>query len=490
MKSAVWIDRRKEGHLSSQELKLSRPALFHSGELEAIEETALRILEDVGIEVSHPELAARATREGFEFSQTRVRLARRQVVEFLEEERGGARRQQGGAVSDDGCHDLVAHVSPYPQSIHDPETDEIVPFTAARLTEATRLVGSTAGRGIVPQVPGCPTDVPAPLQVILQYRIAAENLPGGGIPVDAKALESLPYVMEMADVLGQPIQSLPVYVFSPLKLAGESLSAVMEYESRLDSVGIGSMPAAGSTVPVRPGEAMALAAAEVIGSALILRDCIRPTVHWSIGVHPFDMRGMAMSFGSHEALLYEMASSEVNAYFHGRPPRPAVGNIHTLAKLPGPQAAAEKASIMTMGALRGATEFHCAGTLSLDEVFSPIQFMADLEVKDHVQRLVRGLETGCDADATVADVREGLKGGFMGTERTLDRYRDLYWHPRLFERRFLGPWRSAASPTFNQLAREMCRELVAGYDYEPPTEVRREIEHIWVRAEQELARKV
>jgi len=185
-----------------------------------------------------------------------------------------------------------------------------------------------------------------------------------------------------------------------------------------------------------------------------------------------------------------MASSEVDAYFHGRPSQPAVGNIHTLAKLPGPQAAAEKASTMTVGALLGATEFHCAGTLSLDEIFSSIQFIADLEVKDHVQRLVRGLETGCDADATVADVREGLKGGFMGTERTLDRYRDLYWHPRLFERRFLGPWRSASSPTFNQLAREMGRELVAGYDYEPPTGVRREIEHIWVRAEQELARKV
>ena len=197
-----------------------------------------------------------------------------------------------------------------------------------------------------------------------------------------------------------------------------------------------------------------------------------------------------MSYGSPEALLFEMASCEVNAYFHGRPWRPAVGNIHTLAKLPGPQAATEKTSVMTLGAFWGATEFHCAGALSLDEIFSPIQFITDLEVKDHVQRLVRGLETGCDADAAVADVREGLKGGFMGTERTLDRYRDLYWHPRLFERRFLGPWRSVASPTFNQLAREMCRELVAGYDYEPPTEVRREIEHIWVRAEQELARKV
>jgi trimethylamine:corrinoid methyltransferase-like protein len=296
--------------------------------------------------------------------------------------------------------------------------------------------------------------------------------------------------MEMADVLGRPMRSLPVYVFSPLKLAGESLSAVMAYESRLDTIGVSSMPAAGSTAPVRPSEAMALAAAEVIGSALILEECLSPEVHWGIGVHPFDLRGMAMSFGSPEALLFEMASSEVNAYFHGRPWRPAVGNIHTLAKLPGAQAAAEKTTAMTLGALWGATEFHCAGVLSLDDIFSSVQLLADLEVKDQVQRLVRGLDTTCDADGVLADVQAGVSQGFIGLDSTLDRYRDLYWHPQLFERRFLGPWRSASTPTFNRLAREMCRELVAGYEYEPPTDVRRELDHVWMRAEQELAQKV
>jgi len=475
--------------LRARKLKLSRRALFQSSELEAIEEAALHILEEVGVEVSHAELAARAAKEGFDFSQGRIRLARPQVARFLDEARGGTRRPQGRAAPRRIRGNLVAHISPYPQSIHDPETDGVVPFTAARLTEATKLVGALADRGLVPQAPGCPTDVSAHLQVVLQYRIAAENLPEGGEPVDPKALAPMPYIMEMAEVLGRPIRSLPVYVFSPLKLAGESLTAVMEYESRLDSVGVSSMPAAGSTAPVRPAEAFALAAAEVIGSALILRECMKPAVHWSIGAHPFDLRGMAMTFGSPEALLFEMASCEVDAYFHGRPWQPAVGNIHTLAKLPGAQAAAEKATAMTLGALWGATEFHCAGVLSLDDIFSSVQLLADLEVKDHVQRLVQGLDTGCDADVFVTDVRAGLAHGFMGLDRTLDRYRDLYWHPQLFERRFLGPWRGASSPTFNQLAREMCRELVAGYDYEPPTDVKREIEHIWARAEQELARK-
>jgi trimethylamine:corrinoid methyltransferase-like protein len=453
-----------------------------------VEHTALRILEQVGVEISHADLEARARSRGFQFENGRVRLPRHQVSAFVEETRGGRRDHRRSRVPPTAePARLSLGISGYPQSIHDPETDEIVPFTAARLIEATRLVGALSDRGLVPQAPGCPTDVPAPLQVILQYRIAAENLPGGGIPVDPKALDSLPYVMEMAEVLGRPMRGLPVYVFSPLKLAGESLTAVMAYESRLDSIGVTSMPAAGSTAPVRPAEALALAAAEVIGSALILRECMKPAVHWSIGAHPFDLRGMGMSFGSPEAMLFEMASCEVNAYLHGRPWWPAAGNIHTCAKLPGPQAAAEKASIMTLGAMWGAREFYCVGVLSLDEVFSPVQLLVDLEIKDHVERLTRGLDTTCDADAALADVQAGVAQGFMGLDRTLDRYRDLYWHPRLFERRFLGPWRSASSPTFNQLAGEMCRQLLAAYEYEPPTDVRREISRIYRRAERELA---
>ena len=441
----------------------------------------------MGIEVPHPGLAARAHRAGLSESDGRIRLPRREVTAFLNETRGTDTRSRRQPVRRRPGAELELYISQYPQQVHDPDTDRIVPFTAARLTEATKLVGALAGRGLIPQVPGCPVDAPSPLQVILQYRIAAENLPGGGEPVDPKALESLPYVMEMAEVLGRPIRSLPVYVFSPLKLAGESLTAAMAYESRLDSIGVSSMPAAGCTAPLRPGEAFALASAEVIGSALILRQCVKLSVHWSIGSHAFDLRGMAMSHGSPEALLFQMASHEVDAYFHGRPWGPAVGNTHTLAKLPGPQSAAEKASTMTVGALLGATNFSCAGALSLDEVFSPIQLLADLEIRDHVQRLARGLDTTCDPDACLADVRAGVAKGFVGLDRTLDEYRHLYWHPRLFERRFLGPWRSASEPGFSDVAREMARELTAQYDYQPSPEVNSEIERIYRRAERELA---
>jgi len=193
-----------------------------------------------------------------------------------------------------------------------------------------------------------------------------------------------------------------------------------------------------------------------------------------------------MSFGSPEMMLFEMASSEVNAYFHGQHCEPAICNMHTLAKSPGPQAAAEKASTLTLGAGLGGREFFGAGALSLDEVFSPVQLLVDLELKDQAQRLVQGLDTECDVEACVEDVRAGISRGFTGLNRTLDGCSRLHWRPRLFNRQLLATWQAQGGPRLEDEARQLARELVAKHDWELGPKVRAELDRIYRRAEQEL----
>ena len=465
-------------------LKLTRPALVTTAELELIEATALRLLEEVGLEVGEPALAERARAAGFVETSGRFRLAPATVRAFLDETRGAVRRPRRQAVRPDA--EFRVYASNYPLHTHDHETGRIVPFTTERLVAATRLVGALAGRGVAPLVPGFPADVPASLQALRQFRIGVENLPGRW-GFDAKAAESLVYAMEMAEVMGRPVRHLPVYVFTPLTLSGESLRAVLQFAPRLEHISVGSMPAAGSTAPVRPAEAFALATAEIVGSALLLRECLQLPVSWSVSVFPCDLRAMGMSFGSPESLLYHLASAEVDAYLHGEAWWPAVGNMHTLAKAPDAQAAAEKSSLLTLGALWGARDFSGAGALSLDEVFSEVQLLLDLEMVDHVARLARGLDMQADPEACLADVKEALGSSFAGLERTQEIYRDLYWHPRLFARRFLGSWQAAGSPGVNREAAAMARQLAAGYEYRPPEAVAAEVARIYQTAERELA---
>ncbi len=474
--------------MPARPLLASRSALLLPEELKRVEETAIRLLSDVGIEIAHPEVSRRAQARGFSQSGGRVRLQPGRVETFLNQARGGTRKPRRAPSPRQARprRQLILHVDAYPQELLHPETKELVPFTTEHLTWATRLVGALRERGVAPQVPGYPMDVPAELRPLQQFRIGAENTLGPWVQ-DPITPESFPYVMDMAEVLGWPIRAIPVWVVSPLKLGGETLDLAVQLEDRLDLVEVGSMPAAGGTAAVRPSEALAVSLAEVIGSALILQACVRTRVDWRIRADPFDLRGLSLVYGSPESALFQMASHEVDAYVHGVPWQPGLGNIHTLAKEPGPQAAAEKMSILTLGGLWRTREFWGAGSLSLEEVFSPVQLMVDLELRDHVERLIAGMDPVCDAEATVVDVQAGLSGGFISLDRTLDSHEDLYWHSRLFERRYLSSWLNAGSPSFDRQAWHLAKELARNYEYELPINVKTEIGRIYQTAARELA---
>ncbi len=277
----------------------------------------------------------------------------------------------------------------------------------------------------------------------------------------------MPYVMDMAEAVGNPLRHLPVYVFTPLTLGGESLRCVLAFRERLSSVRVSDMTSLGCTVPIHAGDAFALCAAEGIGSAILVRQLIDLPVNWSIRICPIDMSSLAMPLGSPEDHLLQYANAEINAFFHGSRWHPAAGSMHTSAKQPGAQACVEKASLMTAGALLGARRFGVAGTLSLDEVFSPEQLLYDIEIKDHVQRLISGIDGDCEVDRCLQDVKEGVRqGSFVGLDTTLNAHRDVYWYPELFERRFLTGWEGNGAPTIRERARATIQSLLSQHEYE------------------------
>jgi trimethylamine:corrinoid methyltransferase-like protein len=306
--------------------------------------------------------------------------------------------------------------------------------------------------------------------------------------VDPKSLVSFPYIMEMGDVLGNPLRHLPIYVFSPLTLGSESLKCVMSLKDRISSVSIGNMPSVGCTAPINVGDAFALSAAEVIGPAILLREIIDLNIGWGIGMFPIDLRTLAMIFGSPENFLLQLSTSEVNAYFYGTEWYPAAGNIHSNAKFPGAQACAEKASLMTAGAILGARSFGSVGLLSLEEVFSAEQLIYDLEIRDHVQRLVQGIDGDCDPERCLADVMAGLEQkSFVALDTTVNSYRDVYWHPKLFDRQFFSAWEGEGAKTNRQKAHAIIRKLMSQYEYEVEPELRVELDRILSRAKRELS---
>ncbi len=462
-----------------------RSAFFSIDQLERIEEAALRILANIGIAILDEEILQRLKSSGFQGKGNRITIDRKLVREFLDAERtkNGNRFTEEPQPIDPSSHEIGVHIIEYAQWIHDIDSDRVVPLDTERLIEATKLLDVLS----VPGHAGYPTDVPPALQPVAQYSISANYSRHARHRIDAKSLATMPYIIEMGDVLGDPLRRLPVYVFSPLTLGSESLKCVMRFKDRLSSVGVSGMPSIGCTAPINVGDAFALSAAEVMGGAILLREIVDLPVGWSINAYPIDLRTLAMVFGSPENFLLQLAKSEVNAYFHGTGWYPAGGNIHTNAKLPGAQSCTEKASLMTAGALLGARNFGSVGLLSLDEVFSAEQLIYDLEIRDHVQRLVQGIDGDCDPERCLNDVIEGIQQkNFVALDSTVNTYRQFYWHPELFDRQFFSAWEGEGAKTNRQKAHRMVRELLSQHEYELEAELRRELDKIVTKAESEL----
>lgn len=470
-------------------LVASRKALFGPAQLRDVERAAVRILEEVGLHVADDARAelGRLGRKANAAGRYTIKAAETRRFLKRERESSGNRFSTDPLPASGTDRPVEVFVAQYPTSVHDLVTDEIVPFTHPRLVEMTKLLDVLSSRGVTTSPPGNPADVPPKLQPVLAYWTAATYSRQGRAPVDPKWFEAVAYVMEMAEALGHPVKHLPVYIFSPLSLSGESLKVVLAMKDRLKGVSVNGMPSPGGSAPIRVAEAFAMSAAETIGSAILVREVTGLPVWWQVNAYPLDLRELAMIFGSPESFLFHLMSVEVNAFFHGTGWHPGTANIHTNAKLPGAQACAEKMGVMAAGAMLGERHFGAAGTLSLDEVFSPEQLLYDLEMKDHVQRLVGGTDLGIDVERCLAEVKEGVAAeNFAGLESTREAYRTLYWHPELFERDFLGAWKSRGSRTIREKARGRIHELIASHSYRLDPATQKAIDGILARATKAL----
>ena len=464
-------------------LHFTRQSLITPEQSARIHALAKQILSEIGLEVRQPDYQSLLQKAGLQVSGDRLKIAPSVVDEYVEEMRRliSSHREAGSSPDQ---HRLSLSVSSYSLFVQDIELDRVVPYTAELLIEMTKLVDSLADEKVFGAPPGIPVDSPPDLQPIAQYRIAALYARQGATPVDPTSARTARYLFDMADVMGSPIHHLPVYIPTPLRLGGESLDVVMSCLDRLEHISISSMPSAGTSAPLHPFGTLALAAAEVIGGMIAVKVLTGKPVTFSVNIFPSDLREGSMVFGSPENMLFQMLGADFNR-FYGWKWEGLPDNIHVMAKMPDCQSAAEKAAIMSTGAFLGARHFSCAGTLSLDEIFSPEQLLVDCEIRDWVQRGLQGTWLGEEVVGDwLEEIRQGVVGGFMRLDSTLDHYRTQVWYPSRFLRGAIGPWMSQDQPRLSTRLRQEVRRRIAAHSFELDPDRKREIEKIYQSASQ------
>jgi trimethylamine--corrinoid protein Co-methyltransferase len=471
-------------HPAYTPLQLHRDPLINAQEIARIHELAKRILAEIGLEILDPAHRESLRAAGLTLKGSRLHLEPGLVDEYVDEMRRYLAPNQVGETRPSSPR-ISMNVSCYSLYVQDVGSGSVVPYTTERLTAMTRFVDSLADERVYGAPPGIPLDVHPDLQPLAQYRIAALNARHGATPVDPTAPHTALFLMEMAETMGHPIHHLPVYIPTPLRLGGESLQVVMACLDRLEHISVSSMPATALSSPVQPFGALALAAAEVIGGMIAVKVLTHKPVTCQVNIFPGNLREGSMVFGSPENMNFQMLCSDVNR-FYGWGPESGPGNYHVMAKSPDGQSAAEKAAIMMLGASLGARHFNCAGTLSLDEIFSPEQLLLDCEIRDWVEHAVRGVNLGeSDAQDWLAEIRKGVSANFMDLDSTLDFYQEQSWYPQRFARGAIGPWLEKGQPRLSDQLRGEVKRRIAAHQFELEPAKRREIEQIYALAERQ-----
>jgi len=461
--------------------------LLERGTLDRMHAAGVRMLVETGIQVEHEAVrTAISKRDGFALSGGRIRLAERKIAETL----ACLREHAAAAPARDPDAALTLGVDDRASWIVDQDGRSLRPMVRADVVDSAKLVTMLRDRGVSGSTTGVPTDVPVPLIPLDQFMIGAEFSREGGSTSDVLDIYTAGVMRDFGRVCGRGFNR-SVWNPSPLILGGAELDILWHFRDEIDFVCVGSMPIMGMTGPCDPIGVFTLAAAECLGNAAIVRELF-PRAGVMIWPHPepVDMGSGVMVFGTPEWDLLDLMHRDVHEYYGGRYDQKM---IHTTASLPGVQAVSDHAGSMMLGALCGLTAFTPGGMLALDEVWSPALLVIDTEILAHTRRVIQGVSTGEglgleELAGVVAEVvREG--GVFGDHETTVANMRSQYHRPKVLPRMNRAQWERAGRPDEVRAAQAEADRLIAGFNYQAPAAMMKELRAIHEKARTELLKR-
>lgn len=457
---------------------LSPFALIEGFDLRKVDGIARRILSEIGLRVPREDVRDQLRRMGkLNIEGERVLIPEKVYEEFVGEVVDGNRKEELREKRDT----LFIYASEWPLFYVDPEDLEIRPFDKEHLIAFTKLLDSFYGTDIGGTVPGRVQDEPPPLREIVTYYIECRFSRSARFPLvgDENIFE---WMQRIAEVMGHELYT-SVFVFSPLTFYGNSLNVALKFRERLKSVGIASMPILGISAPLEWHSAWGQAVAETLGGYILLKLLGFENVSFDISIYPGSMASGAVAFGSPEHILCVLTRAKVREFYGVS--WDSVETLLTTAILPGPQASAEKASLTTISALAGFRTIEGAGTLGIDEIFSPQQLMIDIEIKEYVERILKGLQEA-DGEEPLELIKEGLEDGhFLSAPWTQKRWKSFYWRPKLFHQLKVAQSLKKSKGILAE-AWEKARARIREHDYELDSSRVRQLEKIVERARKEL----
>lgn len=447
--------------------------------LEQIHREVLRVLDEIGVECDNPRaLEILETSKGIAVAGARVRFSPAVVNAAIDatRARGGNAPALPNEISVSGPWNCF--------NIEDMKTRKVRRSTAADVREMFKLLHATKTG---PVCPVYPTDVEAALQLLYLEKAGIELSDSDGSRMEFSDRRMLEFAIAMYKAAGRKFTLVVEYPISPLRMNGTALDTILDYMDRTDVIldpQPAPIPLAGCSAPLIAPGPIVQSVAESLAACIILEKIsggrLVSDPHFRVDL--FDMRYMTIAFASPDQILYQLLLRDVARYFTGRPKIDHYWCCN--AKQAGLQAMLERTAWMVTLAFAGFRRFwYGAGQLSMDEVFSPAQFVIDLEIARYVNHLIAGIDYDDAPNAafdTIASV--GPHGDYFTHPTTLEGAAKLF-ESELFPRDRVEHWRACGEPDPWDKAVEKAQALIASHQHAIAPGVQEELDRIYAEAQ-------
>jgi trimethylamine--corrinoid protein Co-methyltransferase len=475
---------------------MSKPRIsfLSEGEIKAIHDASLRVLEKTGIKVmSKPALdILKKAGAKVDYETGHVSIPRNVVEEALKMAPRTVKYCARNPKYDFVLNKQEPHFCAEggPPFMLDWETGKRRYSTSEDIAKCARIADYLDHVDLIWPL-GAGNDVPAPVRYIVDMCTSLRNCEKH-FEGDATTGKEAQYQIEIAaaivggreELRERPIFSHVICTLPPLCYDKGMTEASIELGRAGIPVAVMPMPTAGGTGPATLAGTMVVNNAEFLGG-LVIQEFASPgaPVVYAAAVGTIDFKTGSNTLSPEESLMH-LGLNQVARYYDLPSEIGIVGG--TTSKVLDTQAGYERAMTILTHILTKPDIALGMGALEGARITSAEALVIDNEIIDYALRFVEGFEVNDETVAVDIIDKVGPGGIYLGEKHTVQHFRER-WMSRLSDISSYETWEKQGSRSIDEVARGKVREILATHKVTPlPEDVEKEIGHILKRAEAEL----
>ncbi len=458
-------------------------------EVESIHQATLRVLNEVGIVLSHPGITEQLLEAGATTKGDRLllppELVEKAIASCGKKVTTKGRNGEEIVLGDGRLH---WHNLGGAREVFDPVSGRPHPATLEDLRQSTRLLDALdQATTITPFF--TPQDVPGELMSLAMYRHALPHttkpLQGPGVQVP----EEVKYIVLMAEIIGpvEEVLTMSVSPVSPLSFPSKLVESMVEIAQNGIPFGPLPCPTAGTTAPFSLAGSLTQQNAEVLACIVIVQ-LINPglPVIYCGRLAMMEPRTGSSIWGGVELGIASSATVQIG-HRYGLPVNVYgfATNAHTLDI----QSGYERTLNAILPALAGADELSGIGEMEAGVMGSFAQMVCDNEIAANVQRVLRGFAVDEDSLA-VEVINKAMSGSrnFLAEQHSIRYLRGgEILTSELGERRTFAEWDRAGRKGLAEKAQAEAERILTEHEVESLADEQEvELEKIMQMATKEL----